>query len=972
MKTIRFTFLATLLMLLASVSGHSQVADIGTVTITNNGSTFTLTRSKPYNDAYCYYRLVGVTAINGIHFKETSRYNGARIIHNDTYIRFPYWEGSVDVVVNEITDLSTLTTGSRYTNNNVPRKYIFEVLDESGNVIASKERTINYSTTYSVNSSAFNQGEVVVNSGEITVTDDDYVQAYHAVPFENFFISTRPRDWLEAISAELRMTLSLQAKEKNDGYQHVQILVNQTSNHDEGSGNNTPGTMNYSSYMATFCHKGGSTNTTYSNYIFPVVAYGSDCGNKGNVWGSINSSNNVGELRQQLFNTDCRASDGRLIVAASGKLSQLNTVGIRFDASGDNEDTWYANNTVAYFQAVDNKAPEVSGNFKIDKGCDGVYYYNKQYYITIPFNEIVIVSGSPTLSTNWGEDLTYIGGSGTNALAFSGTITSLEPLLLQVKTLNLNGGSIKDVAGNSITGTININQTSNTRCTGGDADHLFNKLSDGSYEISTAEELRLLARFVNAGNDGNGQTFRQTADITNVGFMSPIGYNKSGGSTPVFKGHYDGGGHTISGASITMGLESRCSGLFGELYDGVIENVKLINSAITGQLYVGPIVGYNSGGTVRNCFVGSDVVVGHDDVDPMCHGGVAGYLRSGGIVEGCVSYARMITTNLGNAAADFGGIVGRVIPNTQIKNCLYLGPKFDISNAWGAILGYFDDASSSTISNNYYTAEEFWGYGLDKNNYYGASYCDIDNARKAKVISAGDYVIITPSDAVTVYDVSGITAYGTTALSYKGTLYSGETQTVNLTLSHENRAGYTFDGYSVNAGTLSGDDNPYVLTVPANNVTVSAAWSPGATVDLLAHEAVAEGQTRYWTTFYHPDFNYQLPAGALAFTMKSDKTLYCVGNGRIIPSGCAVVIMTDASALTNITSGSGTLTLTKTTETATPESGNILSGKSSATAVSDVVTGSQKVYILGKKSSTFGFFQFSGSTIPSNKAYYVE
>ena len=176
----------------------------------------------------------------------------------------------------------------------------------------------------------------------------------------------------------------------------------------------------------------------------------------------------------------------------------------------------------------------------------------------------------------------------------------------------------------------------------------------------------------------------------------------------------------------------------------------------------------------------------------------------------------------------------------------------------------------------------------------------------------------------------------------------------------------------MNAGTLSGDDNPYVLTVPAENVTVSAAWSESAAFDLLAHEAIAEGQTRYWTTFYHPDFNYQLPAGALAFTMKSDKVLYCVGTGSVIPSGCAVVIMTDASALTNITSGSGTLTLTKTTETATPESGNILSGKSSATAVSDVVTGSQKVYILGKKSSTFGFFQFSGSTIPSNKAYYVE
>ena len=971
MKIIRFTLLAAILMLWALVAGYSQVDDLGTITITNNGNTFTLTRSKWTMPADCYYRLVGVSAINGIHFEETSRNNGARIIHNEIYIRFPEWERTVDVVVNEITDLSTLTTACRYTNNDVPRKYIFEVLDGLGNVLVSKERTIDYSTTYSVNSSAFNQGEVTVNSGTITVTDDDYVQAYHAVPFEDFFSSAKPRDWLESIRAELRMTLTLQAQEKDDGYQHVQILVNQKSKRDEGSSDNNPGIMEYSSYMACFVHQDGKPNTTYSKYSFPVTSYGDNCGNVGKVWSNINSSNDVGELRQQYFNTDCRASDGRLVVATSGKLSSLKTVGIRFDASGSKEDTWYAYNTAAQFQAVDNMAPERSGSFKLDRGCNDIYFFDMPYYITIPFNEIVIVSGLPTLSTSWGEDMTYIGGSGTNALTFKGTITCLEQLLLQVKTLNLNGGTIKDVAGNSFTDT-NINQSSTIRCRGGDADHLFNKLSDGSYEISTAEELKLLSRYVNAGNTGEGLTFRQTADITDVGFMTPIGYNKNNNYNGlVFKGHYDGGGHIISGASITMGVQSNCSGLIGYLHGGVVENVKLINSTITGQYMVGPIVGKLMSGTVRNCFVGSNVTVGHDEANPMFHGGVVGQIDVNGIVEGCVSAARMITTNLGEAASDFGGIVGSVSNiEGQVKNCLYLGPKFEVVMSYGAIIGRCK-SGQSIISNNYYTAEDFWGYGDDDYDDY-AAYSDINNARKAKLISAGEYVTITPSDAVTAYNVSGITAYGTTALSYNGNLYSGETQMVNLTLSHENRAGYTFDGYSASSGTLSGDDNPYVLTVPAENVTISATWSEGATVDLLAHEAVAEGQTRYWTTFYHPDFSYQLPAGALAFTMKSDKTLYCVGNGSIIPSGCAVVIMTDASALTNITSGSGTLTLTKTTETATPESGNILSGKSSATAVSDIATGSQKVYVLGKNSSTFGFFEFSGSTIPSNKSYYVE
>ena len=140
----------------------------------------------------------------------------------------------------------------------------------------------------------------------------------------------------------------------------------------------------------------------------------------------------------------------------------------------------------------------------------------------------------------------------------------------------------------------------------------------------------------------------------------------------------------------------------------------------------------------------------------------------------------------------------------------------------------------------------------------------------------------------------------------------------------------------------------------------------------IAHQAAFAGHTRYWATFYHPYWNFALPAGAQAFTMDSEHTLYRVGDGSVVPSDCAVVIMAEESALTDVSGGSGTLTLTSTSATAPSVSGNILRGESAATSASTLVSGSQKVYVLGASGGTAGFFEFSGNDVPAGKAYYIE
>ena len=139
------------------------------------------------------------------------------------------------------------------------------------------------------------------------------------------------------------------------------------------------------------------------------------------------------------------------------------------------------------------------------------------------------------------------------------------------------------------------------------------------------------------------------------------------------------------------------------------------------------------------------------------------------------------------------------------------------------------------------------------------------------------------------------------------------------------------------------DDGELVISTPH-----------GSTVVLRAHSATLGGQTRYWASFFDASISYVLPDGAQAFTMKADKALYRVGDGSVIPAGCAVIVVADRA----------TLTLRQTSATATPEPGNMLIGTDSASNLNDV-------FVLSKVGDNFGFYKFSG-TIPANKVYYVE
>lgn len=80
----------------------------------------------------------------------------------------------------------------------------------------------------------------------------------------------------------------------------------------------------------------------------------------------------------------------------------------------------------------------------------GVEHVGDTVNLTLAFNEVVTVTGTPTLKLNDGDVATYVSGSGTGSLVFSTKVASTDTATsaLGITSVNLaNGASIKDAAG---------------------------------------------------------------------------------------------------------------------------------------------------------------------------------------------------------------------------------------------------------------------------------------------------------------------------------------------------------------------------------------------------------------------------------------------------------------------------------------------------------------------------------------------
>ena len=278
-RKIRKAF-AALLAAAATGAAIPAYASAFTVTSATSGqtTTFTVTRSGDTSVAETVaYRAVSRSALAGLHFRETAG-----------RLAFAAGQTSLQVSVEERTaaqiDDPRFTYFQSGGATGASRAYRFEVVDEGGFPVAAADRSIDYGSSNSVSSAAFAANALAVSSGEITVTDGGYAQAYHAVPLSSYFSSAVPQNYLAASGARIRMTLDFQAKELSDGYQYVQILADQTSACDSGAGDGDPGTLRASSYLAGFELWKGNTLAEYATLSFPVTSAGNNCGAVSTPW----------------------------------------------------------------------------------------------------------------------------------------------------------------------------------------------------------------------------------------------------------------------------------------------------------------------------------------------------------------------------------------------------------------------------------------------------------------------------------------------------------------------------------------------------------------------------------------------------------------------------------------------------------------------------------------------------------------
>lgn len=167
-----------------------------------------------------------------------------------------------------------------------------------------------------------------------------------------------------------------------------------------------------------------------------------------------------------------------------------------------------------------------------------------------------------------------------------------------------------------------------------------------------------------------------TADIDLTGKdWTPIGTNYDNS----YKGTFDGGGHTITGLTVTT--YDKYAGLFGWLNSAgtvknvVMEGVQITNNHSSG--FAGGVVG-NSWGTIENCSVSGSVN------GEVYVGGVVGKQTSGSMT-GCSSSATVKgTVNVGGVAGESWGSMTACYATGNVTLEIYPGK--DISG--GGVVGF--------------------------------------------------------------------------------------------------------------------------------------------------------------------------------------------------------------------------------------------------------------------------------------------
>lgn len=901
-----------------SVCPTAWANDGWSVTANNSGNvtTFVISRTDVSFAQTVQYRTVSMSALDGKHFTGTTG-----------EVTFAVDKDTAHVTVNE-TAIANVDITYRY-QNATSRSYRFEVTDVNGYSLAHVDRSISYGTNYRfaneytsktvTNLLYFNSSGTLqsgMNSDKyydiphtessdtyIQVTDAGYNQRVNNISTASFFNAIKaPRTYLNTLNYKLYAAVYFDQKEENDGYQYIQILTDNSSTYDDNDPNGKVNTPSTSVYKACFILSySGSVESNFHKQFFPHRYDYVDNSQNSTSYYEFPLSDS--HLYQQGYksNTYKATSSGALILNPT-----VNTINVRFDAAGSDKDTWGFKNLNVRLALCDASAPTIISDAVAVSA--GPYAPGETVYVSVPFSEIVTVSGTPTLTTAWGT-FQYAYGSNTNVLTFSGTVPENSTAL----TINGISGTIRDMAGNSLPGSLskNMNVTPLSAFVLNESNTVISGIEPSYPDNETAQTPVPTVTFY-AGT--NGQTLTEGTDYT----ISYANNDFPGTATLTITGigKYSG---TLSKTFRIVGVAlSEFTKQDTYYLISSKEDLRLLSRLVNRSQF-----GHNSGTLFRlttdidfngdtlksigsysypfkgkfygdgHTISGVTIVAAQDEVYTglfgyitlnssvqdvrMANSTIAGWKQVGAIVGECrgtVQNCRVESSvtvqpaNNQDSYQNFGGIAGRLHQGAAINGCYSAAVvtnngKANCSN-FGGIIGATRNGYSYPVINNFYAGSTVsaqtaagaiiglnGGNSMLRDNYYlndnlpgGINGDDQSNAQRAYTITFDEYAYVNEAAAYN-YNLSGYSVYGA-VLKIDTALYCGAEQTIEI--GHKDSAYYdcTFLAY------YSGEEHIIegsTLTMPAANVSVYTTYTPTVyTITyILGEDAVQEGNPSSYT-----------------------------------------------------------------------------------------------------------------------------
>lgn len=725
-------------------------------TVTNSQNVFTITRTDASQKQMVKYRTVSLSAVAGQHFTSAS---GS--------LTFNAGDTEKTVTVTEL-DVASADTAYRYLTG-TQRSYRLEVTDDNGFFLASKDRSMNYSSAYrmsanyqstsitnlvyftnnggrssDMSSTAYYDVPYAASSNtDIKVTDSGYKQAVHTVSTSSFFNQVgATQEYLKNRGCQLYATVCFTEHEKNDGYQYIQVLTDNSSTYDGNDANGAVSTPSTSIYKACFILSKTASTMTSDHYQFFPHRY--DYVNKASEKSANLSKYEFDYDDSYLYQQAFKSSDYQASTSGSFVLSPMvNSLSIRFDAAGSDDDDWYFKNMFVRFALRDAKAPSLkTSEILVSPGPNRP---GQLAYVTLSFDEIVKVTGTPTLTTTWGT-LTYIAGSGTNALTFADTITCGIGKALKITGLT---GMVTDLAGNSFSGSLNISRSEKTdKYSLTSLNTTINGLSDtpyrddnvnkpavtvtyslngkdtlltegtdytvsyGNVNFGSDEQVSVAVTVSGTGNFSGSVSKNYTVRKINEGDFEYLGSRRYAINSLedfkmlqlFFKRSYISSVDTFvqtvdinyDGSCDPMGNSER---MFWCSYDGQGHTLSGITINKPSGESVG-IFGYvYQGAVIRNLVVSNSTITGQYHV-----GAIVGYC-SGKILNCRVESS--VTVRAGhNSETNYnhGGIAGRTGSGCVIEGCVSAAKirhnNYKNSNNFGGIVGYTESATKKPVLKN--------------------------------------------------------------------------------------------------------------------------------------------------------------------------------------------------------------------------------------------------------------------------------